>query len=109
MNVGDFRHEVEIEAPTRTTSGGTWSESWAAVSPSPVFALVMPVNDRVMERIAGNAVLSASTHVVEMRYHDGVTTKCRLVFKGRYLNVRGVQNVDEADDVTRLFCEEVVP
>jgi head-tail adaptor len=108
VNVGDFRHEVAIQAPVRTVSGGTWTETWAAVSPSPVFASVRPVNDRVMERIAGNAVLAASTHVVEMRHHGNITTKCRLVFNGRYLHVRGVQNVDEADDMTRLFCEEVV-
>ena len=45
---------------------------------------------------------------VTMRYHPQVTVDTHLVYGGRTLFVRGVQNVDDRNAELILFCEEVI-
>lgn len=56
--------------------------------------------------------------VVEMRFHPQVTVDTRIVYEDankptgkttRELFVKGVQNLEEANDVIVLLCEEVTP
>jgi head-tail adaptor len=53
--------------------------------------------------------------VVELRFHRQVTVDTRLSFydsalgRHRELFVRGVQHIDEAQDLMRLACEEITP
>ena len=109
VRAGDLKESVVLETPTSTPDGdGGFTESWAALDPSPVFASVLPATAGMMERIVAATVQADATHIVEMRYHAQVTTKTRLTFGSRYLQVRGVQNVDEANEVTRLSCVEIV-
>lgn len=53
------------------------------------------------------------SHVVEMRYHPGVTFETQLTFTDRggaahRLYVRGIQDVDAQQRDLVLLCEEVV-
>ncbi len=57
-------------------------------------------------------------HVVEMRWHPQVTIDTRIVYEDankptgkttRELFVKGVQNIEEANDVLVLLCEEITP
>jgi len=55
-------------------------------------------------------------HVVEMRHHPQVTIDTRIVYEDstkpagkttREIFVKGVQNLEEANDILVLLCEEV--
>lgn len=78
-----------------------------ALSPAGTWASIRPTlssNGRVIES------------VVEMRFHPQVTIDTRIVYEDvnkpsgkttRELFVKGVQNVEEMNDVLVLLCEEV--
>lgn len=60
----------------------------------------------------------STEHLVEMRFHPEVTIDTRIVYvdpnrpvdkRTRELFVRGVQNIDEANDLMRLTVEEITP
>lgn len=107
VDPGRFDKSVSLEDPSRTKDGrGGYTDSWAAISPSPVFASIEPATAGAMERLAGAGPQSSATHIVQLHYHSGISTKTRVVYGSRYLYVRGVQNVDEDNVLSRLFCEE---
>ncbi len=111
IDPGRFTHSVAIQTPGNPSADGDggYTQTWTAITPSPVWCAFYSAAARDMQRLAGgNATLTAATHIVEMRYHSGVTSKMSVVIGTRRLNILGVQNVDEADEMTRLFCEEVL-
>lgn len=71
------------------------------LSPSGVWASIAPIFGATDSRTIAS--------VVEMRYHPQVTVDTRLVYGTRQLFVRGVQHIAEANDLMRLYCEEVQP
>lgn len=108
MDVGSLRHLVTLQSPTKTfdTDGG-YTEAWAPLSPSQVWASIKPATARDLERAVAGTVQAAASHLVAMRYHSGVTTKTRIIWGTRILAVQGVQNVDERNAELVLACEEV--
>ena len=61
-----------------------------------------------MERFVATTVQAAARRIVEMDYHPQVTTKTRIVFGSRVLQITGIDNVDERDRELILACVEVV-
>lgn len=106
--IGDLRHRVAVENPTRTPDGsGGFTETFAAASPSPVWARIEPATPAKTERLISNVVEGPITHIVTMRDHSGVTMKTRLTFEtSRRFHVRGIQHVEEMGQWLRLACEE---
>ena len=108
MIIGSLRREIAVENPTRTADGeGGFTETYAAASPSPVWSRLEPATPRNVERLVGNTIDAPITHIVTMRYHASVSAITRLTFGSRYLFVRGMQNVDERNEVLHLACEEL--
>ena len=111
IDPGKLNQSVVIQSPGTPVadSDGGYTDGWAAISPSPIYGAFYSASTRAMDRVAGqNAVLSTATHIFESHYHSGITTVMRLKIGTRLFNIRGVQNVDEKDEMTRLFLEEVV-
>lgn len=105
--IGTLRHRVRIQNPTRTADGGGgYTESWANASPALMWASINPATPSLIERVAGNTIEAPITHIVTLRAHSGITTRTRLVFGSRYLQVRGLQRVDEVSEWLVLSCEE---
>lgn len=106
--IGQLRHRVAVENPTRASDGdGGYVDTWAAASPSPVWAAIEPATARAIERQAGATIEGPIDSLVTLRYHAGVTMKTRLVFENRTLHVRGIQNLQERDRFLVLACQEV--
>lgn len=105
--IGAMRHRVTVENPTRATDGdGGYTETWAAATPSPVWAQIVPATPSAIERVAGNTVEAPITHLVTIRSHSGVTPRTRLMFGSRRFDVRGIQKVNEISEWMVLSCEE---
>lgn len=111
MNVGEFRHAMTVQTPAReTVAGGEgYRLTWTSVSQNPWWCSMEPASEGRMERLAagGAALMAAATHIMHGRYHDGITTRQRLVEGDRLFAILGVQNVQEGDMFTRVFAEEV--
>lgn len=106
--IGLLRHQVIVENPTRVADGdGGYTDTWAAASPSPVWARIEPATARAIERQAGATIEGPIDSLVTIRHHAGVTMKTRLTFEGRRLFVRGIQNVQERYRWLVLACQEV--
>lgn len=105
--IGQMRHRVAIANPTRTADGdGGYTDTWVAADPSPVWARIDVATASNIERLVGNTIEAPISHIVTMRWHDGVTTRSRLTYDGRAFNVRGLQNIQERDRWLVLACEE---
>lgn len=110
MNIGALRHRVRLEgAPMVETPDGRGGYTTdLSVLASNVPASIEPATPRDIERRVGNTVASAVSHIVTIRYLDGVTTETQVVFGTRRLYVRGTQNPEERNEMLLLACEEVV-
>jgi len=79
------------------------------LNPQAVWCAIEPLGPTIADE---TRMLSSR---VTMRFHKEVTIDTRIVYadpvlgRDRELFVRGVQNVDDANDTLVLFCEEVVP
>jgi SPP1 family predicted phage head-tail adaptor len=87
---------------------GGFTQTWSDLSPRTMWASIAPATARDLERVAAGTVLSSATHIVTMPYHAQVTTKTRITFNGRTLNVTGVSNPDERNRELILACTELV-
>ncbi|NBQ42794.1 MAG: head-tail adaptor protein [Mycobacteriaceae bacterium] len=106
MAIGQLRQRVDVANPSRSADGqGGYTDSWAAASPSAMWASIEPATASVVERIVGNTIEAPISHVITMRYHAGVTTQTRLAQGGTYYAVRGVQDVDLMHEWLVLACE----
>jgi SPP1 family predicted phage head-tail adaptor len=87
---------------------GGYTETATPLSPPTVWATITPATEKDLERAGTGTVLSTASHIVSMRYHSGVTTKTRITFGSRTLNVTGVANPDERNIELVLVAVEVV-
>lgn len=109
MNIGEFRHSVRLQSPTRTkTAGGGYTLTPADLTDPEWWCAIESASAAKMERLAGAGSISTASHILTGRYHPEITTRTTIVYGTRTFAVRGVQNVNEGDEWTRVFCEEVV-
>lgn len=107
--IGSYVHRVRLEAPGQPVPDGEggYTEGWITVSAGWDCSMTQ-ASQRDLERIGAGTVLSQATHLVHGHYLAGVTTKARLVFKDRILNVIKVVNPWEKSTDLVLVCAEVV-
>lgn len=108
LGIGSGKYNIWVTL-SRAMEDPSETEHFTDLSPSGAWAAIRPtlaVNGRTTE------------HVVEMLFHPEVTVDTRIVYEDaakpagkntREIFVRGVQNLEEANVVLRLICEEVAP
>lgn len=107
MRCGKMRHVVTLQSPpTDSDSFGQSSTTWVTVG---VFrAFVKPLQGR--ELAIAQQLRADISHSVTMRWL-GTSVKVdgtmRLLYKGRYLNIISVINVDERNKELDLVCQEI--
>lgn len=86
---GRLRHRVQLQRQVYAQSPATGAEtvSWELLADR-VRAEVAPLSAR--ELVAAKAVDGEVTLRVTIRYRDDVTDKCRVLFRGKILNIHGV-------------------
>ena len=81
---------------------GGFSSTWTKVAD--LWAKIEPVSGMQVYRMAQTE--APITHKVTVRYRSGVTTKQRLLFKGRVLDIVEVLNPEEANVSLIMRCRE---
>lgn len=105
LYAGKLRNSITIERETDTPndSGGqniVWSTH------KKVKAFIKTKSGT--ERVRGMQLESPLTHSIFIRYTDGVLPTMRVNFKGRYMQIRAVINIEERNRWLELACEEGV-
>lgn len=112
MEPGTLRHRVTLSTPGPLVAdgeGGYTDTGVTLVSRAP--AAVEPATPQALERIGATTVTATATHVVTLRYLQGVTTLTRLVFHDvidRTFAVTGVYDGRERHQQLILTCAERV-
>jgi SPP1 family predicted phage head-tail adaptor len=91
IRAGELRDRVTIQQPT-TTSGGAWGPQPGWSDLTTVWAKVLRV--AASERSVQDGVQSVVSHRITMRYRPDLTSKHRLVYRGRPLDIVGVNDPD---------------
>jgi head-tail adaptor len=110
VTLGAYRHTVTVEVPGPMVPDGDggYTESWLPGDPALWDVSIDPASRSDLELAAAGTVLSTALHSVRGRYHAGITTKARLLFEGRTLNIITVRNPAELNRTLELVCAEVV-
>lgn len=103
MNPGDFRHRVTIQTLTESYDSGETTSTWADTAER--WAWIQEGEAREVWR--AQQVDSQITHIVWLRYYDGLNSKDnRLEFGTRTLNIASVSQPDGRKAYHRLTCIE---
>lgn len=105
MQAGTIRHRVDIQAHGETRAeNGEVIATWTSIAT--VWASVEPLSGR--ELWQAQQVQSEATIRVRLRYFSGVTTKHRLKFGERLLDIKAVINPAERNAELECLCTESV-
>lgn len=98
-----LHHRVSIQ--NYTTSTGPYStKTWAETSVK--YGYVNKLSGK--ELIHAQQLKSEATYMVVIRYTTDVTTKSRIVFGQKILEVVDVHNEEERNEKLTLLCKEVL-
>lgn len=106
MQSGKLRQRVTVQLVTQTQdSYGEPVESWAEIDT--VWAEVKPATGQERFVASADQQLATLTHVVNMRYLDGLSpVNHRLLWGTRVLDIETVQDPTGRTATTKLLCRE---
>lgn len=105
MRGGKLRNRVEIQAVTETVdSYGQPVKTWATVDKR--WAAIEDSTGREFERAKQFA--ADMTHLVRMRFYDGLTQQHRIKFGSRIFGIESVNDMDQRNREHVLSCKEIV-
>ena len=103
MRAGQLRHRVIIQSVSDAASAfGDISQSWSTLAT--VWGKVEPLS--AQEAFSAQQTKTRVSHKVTMRYRSDVTTKNRLSYDSRVLNITSILNEDERNKTLTLLCVE---
>ncbi len=104
QRAGLLRERISLQSRTQTRSSqGSFINSFTTMAT--VAASVVPVEN--MEFQASNKPLDRTTHIIRIRFFAGLTASMRLLYRGRYLNIVGIKNLEERRKIIELQCQEI--
>jgi len=109
MSLGSRRHLVRLQSPGIPVpdQDGGFVDTWADLVPPTLYVSIEPATAQSLERITAGTVMSSSMLILKGAYHAQITTKTRVLFNGRRLDVVSVMNPGEQGVRIELVCVEV--
>lgn len=105
MRAGKLRHRIKITTPTESRGDtGEITYTWSTLAT--VWASVEPISGR--ELIQADQMQAEATVRIRLRYIPNLTTQCRIVHKGRTLEIVSAQNITDRNAEFELLCREAV-
>lgn len=103
MKAGDLWTRVTIQEATESRDSiGQVEQTWTNLYSR--WADVMPLDDT--ESMRARAIRETASHLVTLRYIEGLTTKHRIVWKNKVFNIVSVLNKEAKDKETLCKCLE---
>jgi len=105
MHSGALRHSITIQRAIETQDNtGQITQSWVTLVT--VFASILPVGG--IESKKYFRIIGEETHNVIIRYYAGLTTKDRILYGARVLNILSIDNIDERNVQMNIKCKETL-
>ena len=103
MNIGEYRHRVQVYTPTETRdANGGVTRVWALDDIR--WCKVMPLTGR--ELVNAAQTHSDVTHKIFMRYYAGMKASYKLIQADHIFHVLAVLNPSHIHDEMELICVE---
>lgn len=100
----EARHYVSIQRLTQSSDGeGGFTSIWTTVGT--MWASVNPI--RAIQQYQFKSINVDATHHITTRGYTDINEKDRILFKGRFLEVMTIENIQERDFELFLTCKEV--
>ena len=105
MKAGKLRHKITVQKVTETLSGfGEPVQTWATFKT--LMASVETTGGREFEALAQTH--GELSHLIKTRYSSGITSKMRVIFKGRTLQIIAPpSNIGETSRTLKILCQEL--
>lgn len=104
MRAGALKHSVIIQQKSEVQDeAGNSNYTWGTFAT--VRAAIWPVSAK--EQISNMQPEHTITHRVQIRYISGLTTKMRLLWGNRVLDIERAINPEQKNRKLDLLCEEV--
>lgn len=106
-SIGQDAHLVSFEDPDPPVPDGEggYLQTWTALVPSAWYVRIRPATARDAERLIAGTVLTHVSHVVHGRWHPGVSTRTRMIYRGRTYQITSVVNLEERDREMELIAD----
>lgn len=115
MELGSLRHRVRIEEPSAAIPDGEggFTQTWTAVTPAEWWAAIEKASQRASERRFASTVIAQATHMLNGRFHAGLTTQSRVTWTDRagvvhQANVLDVDDTDSRGQESVILVSEIV-
>lgn len=105
LEAGKLRNYVALQNYTESRTGSGFAQrTWSTYAS--VWAGVRTLSGG--ERLSSQQVGGTLTHEFSIRWRSGVHVDHRILWDGRYFDIKDVRNVDEANIEIRMLCSEVM-
>lgn len=102
---GSLRNRIKIQRETYTPDGlGGGSKTWADYAE--IRAFIKPTSGS--ERLYSMRLEANVTHRIFIRYRDDLKTSDRISYKGRFMQIRALINLEEANRFIEIYADEGV-
>lgn len=102
---GSLRNRIKIQRESFTPDGlGGGTNAWADYAE--IRAFIKPISGS--ERLYSMRLEANVTHRIFIRYRDDLTTKDRISYKGRLMQIRALINLEEANKFIEIYADEGV-
>lgn len=105
MRAGELRHQIQIQAPSKTRNAyGEEISSWVTVAT--VWSKISPLQGR--EYYEAQKINAEATHEIKIRYRAGLRPDMRFLYGRRIFPIESIKNTDERNIELICLCTEVV-
>lgn len=103
LRAGELDRRIKLQARSTTkTDSGTELLTWTDVAT--VWANIQPLSGR--ELVGADAVNAELTHLILIRYRQGVTARMRAIYGTRIFDINAVVEPQMAHVSLQLLCTE---
>jgi len=102
---GSLRNRITVQRQTFVSDGaGGGTNTWADYAT--IRSFIKPISGN--EKLFSMRLEAAVTHRIFIRYRADLTTKDRISYKGRLMQIRALINLEEANKFIEIYAEEGV-
>jgi len=105
MRIGDLRHRISLEAPTKVSDlMGGWTITWKEMA-ADIAAAIWPTS--ASEQIKSMGVTMTMSHRIRIRYRSDIRSNWRLKYKNSYFDIASIVNPNMENRTLDLIIKAV--
>jgi SPP1 family predicted phage head-tail adaptor len=108
VNLGRYRHRIDIYGSTKTTNEIGETE-YIDGKVARIWAYIIPQTGSIQKQEV-ETILSNVTHKIIVRYQAGksITQDMHIMFRGKRFDIKYILNPHFTNQTLEIFCQEVI-